>query len=102
MNKIEHLLLKDLASISFKCECGRIHKSGIKKIIQGKNLSQKIKSLLEQYEATKIFIISDENTNKAGSPVIGQIKCLAQRFFEKNKVAIATQKGEVKAETATP
>ncbi|HHY82480.1 MAG TPA: sn-glycerol-1-phosphate dehydrogenase [Clostridiales bacterium] len=57
----------------FACSCGKRHKTGVKDVIIGHGVLERIPELIKKHGGSKPFIIADQNTYKAAGERIAEI-----------------------------
>lgn len=67
----------------FPCECGKIHRPGVKRVIIEKNAVRALPALLNEIHAEKPLLISGESTFKAGGPGVCETLELARIPYSK-------------------
>lgn len=66
--------IKELQLISeLGCKCGKEHKNPIDEIFVGKGVINELPRVIKKYNATKVFVVSDINTQKAAGDKVCEI-----------------------------
>jgi glycerol-1-phosphate dehydrogenase [NAD(P)+] len=72
---IKEINVNEMAGLSFECTCGRRHSVGIKNIVTGSGVSNRIPELLADFKKGEILLLADTNTYRVcGEKVLRLLK----------------------------
>ncbi len=72
----------------FQCDCGKLHKAMLDDVIIGKGVIEKLPEVIARYNAKKVFVFADPNTDAVAGMRVAQI--LEQNNIAYTKYVFAT------------
>ena len=72
----------------FQCDCGKLHKAMLDDVIIGKGVIEKLPEVIARYNAKKVFVFADPNTDAVAGVRVAQI--LEQSKIAYTKYVFAT------------
>lgn len=72
----------------FQCDCGKLHKAMLDDVIIGKGVIEKLPEVIARYNAKKVFVFADPNTDAVAGVRVSQI--LEQNNISYTKYVFAT------------